>query len=1001
MHIPNYFENMDVLHLNTMPTRSYYIPAGKPMGALVTDRERSDRFQLLNGDWKFRYHESVHMLQEEFFAEGYDASGFDTIAVPGVWQSYGYDRQQYTNTRFPFPYDPPYVPYENPCGTDIHTFTYTPDAAAPRAYLNFEGVDSWFYVWLNGSFVGYSQVSHSTSEFDVTHLLRSGENTLAVLVLKWCDGSYLEDQDKFRHTGIFRDVFLLKRPENHLWDYFVTTDGGKIRVRMSGHALVKLYDQAHTLLAETTPITSADAEFPLEALLEVEKPIFWNPEAPYLYTLEFHTPGEVITDRVGLRAISIINNVVLLNGQPIKFRGINRHDSDPVVGPAVDLDHIQNDMAMFKQFNFNAIRTSHYPNAPQFYQLCDEYGFMVIDEADNESHGCRKLYGVESAEKDTRHRKWATPQANNPAFTGVILDRVQLCVRRDKNRPCVLIWSMGNECAFGCTFETALTWTKQYDPSRLTHYESALYRDNTVKPDFSNLDLYSYMYAGFDVMEDYFANSPDKPFILCEYAHAMGNGPGDFEDYWEVIQAHEGFCGAFVWEWCDHAIYKGEQNGKAMYWYGGDHGEFPHDDNFCVDGLVYPDRTPSTGLWEYWNVHRPARAAWENGVLRLHNYMDFISLEQYLTASWELRCNGIVIGSGQLTVPAIAPHGEGKIPLPLELPQGKCSLRVIYASLQDHPLCEAGHPLGFDDLILTEGCPSAQRLLEMTYPGVPAWEEDHRYITIKSEQFAYRLDKWTGLWASLEYMGKALLEHPMELNLWRAPTDNDRKIRHVWTEAGYQHSVTRCYETRVAAAENALQIICTCSIAPIWRQRIMNIETIWEVDAIGNITASIRVSKDPEFPELPRFGLRLFLPKEMEQVSYLGYGPMESYRDKHRAGWYGKFSSTVTDLHEDYIKPQENGSHWGCDLVELHGGDLSLCVVAAAPFSFNASHYTQEELTAKKHNYEIEESGHTVLCLDYAQTGIGSGSCGPHTLPKHRFSETEFTFTLRLLPGAE
>jgi len=997
--VPNYFENMDVLHLNTQPNRAYYIPASRPMGPLVTDRERSDRFQLLSGNWKFRYHASVHMLQEEFYAEGFDASGFDTIPVPGVWQCHGYDGHQYTNTRYPFPYDPPYVPYENPCGTYIHKFAYTPDPAAPRVYLNFEGVDSCFYVWVNGQFVGYSQVSHATAEFDISQLVRPGENTLAVLVLKWCDGSYLEDQDKFRHTGIFRDVYLLKRPESHLRDYFVTTDGGDIRVRMSSHALLKLFDREGKLLAQATPLSSTEEKYPLEARLTVPEPIFWNPEEPYLYTLELHTPGEVITDRVGLRKISIRNNVVLLNDRPIKFRGINRHDSDPVTGPVISLEHMRRDLAMFKQFNFNAVRTSHYPNAPMFYQLCDEYGFMVIDEADHESHGCAKHYHVGQTDKVTRHRNWATPQANNPAFTSATLDRIQLCVQRDQNRPCVVIWSMGNECAFGCTFEAALAWTKQYDPSRLTHYESALYRDRSVPADFSNLDLYSYMYAGFPVMEDYFAGNPDKPFILCEYAHAMGNGPGDFEEYWEVIQKHDGFCGAFVWEWCDHAVYKGEKNGRAVYYYGGDHGEFPHDNNFCVDGLVFPDRTPSTGLWEYWNVHRPARASWEKGVLKLHNYMDFVSLEQYLSASWELRCNGILVDSGKLAVPAVAPHCEGTLSLPLELPEGKCTLRVIYTSVREHPLCPAGHILGFDDLQLTDGCTPGDRLLAMGTAGAPTWSEDGRYITVAGEGFTYRLDKWTGLWDSMEFGGRRLLEKPMELNIWRAPTDNDRKLKLTWMEAGYDRAVTRCYEAQAETGQQGTQIRCASSVSAVYLQRILNIQTTWTVDSSGSITARLQVCKDPEFPVLPRFGLRLFLPRTMEQVSYLGVGPMESYRDKHRAGWYGKFTASVTDLHEDYIKPQENGSHWGCDLVELSGDGISLGAVAAEPFCFNASHYTQEELTRKPHNFELEESGFTVLCLDYAQDAIGSNSCGPEPLAKYRFSETDFTFTLRLIPG--
>jgi len=995
-----------VLHLNTEPTRAYYIPASRQMDDLVEHREHSDRFQLLNGDWKFRYYPCVHDLEDRFFEEGFNTAAFDTVPVPSVWQSLGYDSHQYTNVRYPFPYDPPYVPWENPCGAYVHTFSYKKCAAAPKAYLNFEGVDACFYVWLNGSFVGYSQVSHANAEFDVTDLVRCGENTLAVLVLKWCDGSYLEDQDKFRTSGIFRDVYLLKRPAEHIRDYFVTTESNTVSIRLACTAnavpvAISLYDRENHLVASGSPTDSGVDAYPQHAELTMEDPRLWNPEQPYLYTLVLETPGEVITDRVGFRRIHIENNVVCLNGSPIKFRGINRHDSDPITGPVVSLEHMKRDLRMFKEFNFNAIRTSHYPNAPMFYQLCDEYGFLVIDEADHESHGCSKHY---HPDPQNRNLHWATPQADNPAFTEVTLDRVKLCVERDKNRPCVVIWSMGNECAYGCTFEAALKWTKQFDPSRLTHYESALYRDPNKKFDFSDLDLFSYMYPGFTTLDDYFNGNPDKPFIICEYAHAMGNGPGDFEDYWEYIQKYDAFCGGFVWEWCDHAVYKGDTPvGRAMYFYGGDHGEFPHDNNFCVDGLVYPDRRPSTGLWEYWNVHRPARVvSYENGLLTLHNYMDFTSLEQYLTAAYEVRCDGALIASGSLELPAIAPHSDGSFCLPVTVPDaGKCHLKVLYYSKQSHPLLPAGHLLGFDEVALPNSDSrhqAAAKLLGRTAPGSVSFTEDGRYVTVQGKDFTYRYDKRVGLFACMEYGGKTLLTRPMELNVWRAPTDNDRKIKLVWAQAGYDRAVTRAYETTVEQLDGQVRIRTVSSISAVFLQRFLDVITTWTVDAQGAVTAEIHAVKNPEFPVLPRFGLRLFLEEAMEQVSYYGIGPLESYIDKRRAGWHDTFHTTVSDLHEDYIKPQENGSHYDCDYVRLAGGSLGLTAVSPSSFCFNASHYTQEELTGKAHNFELEKCGSTVLCLDYAQDAIGSNSCGPTPLEKYRLNNQIIDFTLRILP---
>ena len=402
MIIPHYYEDPHTLHVGTMPNRAYYIPSSRRSDALVEHRETSDRFQLLNGSWKFRYYASIYDLQDAFYEVGYDASAFDSIPVPSVWQNHGYDHHQYTNIRYPFPADPPYVPKENPCGAYLYDFTYQKDATAPRAFLNFEGVASCFYVWLNGQFVGYSQVAHSTSEFDVTKFLQDGTNNLAVLVLKWCDGSYMEDQDMFRMNGIFRDVYLLRRPEQCIEDYFITTDihgstaGVAVRLRYYDSAVatrITLYDAAGTIVGSATPVEAPDdAAFPYHAEITVVDPTLWNAEQPYLYTLVLDTPNETITDRVGIREVHVANNQIYVNGQSIKFHGVNRHESDPVTGYAVGFEQTKKDLLMIKKHNFNSIRTSHYPDVPYFYQLCDQYGFFVIDEADNESHGASEYY---------------------------------------------------------------------------------------------------------------------------------------------------------------------------------------------------------------------------------------------------------------------------------------------------------------------------------------------------------------------------------------------------------------------------------------------------------------------------------------------------------------------------------------------------------------------------------------------------------------------------------
>ena len=1017
MIVPAHYEDLHTHHLGTMPNRSYYIPASKRMDDLVEHRENSDRFQLLCGDWKFRYCESIHEFEELFFEEGYDASRWDTIPVPSVWQNHGYDRHQYTNIKYPFPADPPYVPYDNPCGAYICDFEYAVNPDAPKAYLNFEGVDSCFYVWVNGQYVGYSEVSHSTSEFDVTSLVREGNNKLAVLVLKWCDGSYLEDQDKFRTTGIFRDVYLLKRPEACVRDYFTTMqireNEADVRIRIDYlvkaiSTQVKLLDVANNEVAVGDAQALESGAYTHLVNMTVTNPVLWNPEQPYLYTLIIETPNEVIVDRIGLREIHIENNQAYLNGSPIKFRGVNRHDSDPVTGPVISVEHMKRDLKMIKEYNFNSIRTSHYPNAPMFYQLCDQYGFLVIDEADHESHGASELYCSENDVWENHVEKWNEPFADNPEFMEATLDRTQRCVQRDKNRPCVICWSMGNESAYGCCFESALAWTKHFDPARLTHYESAQYRSRKRKYDFSNIDLYSNMYPSLETLQQYVDSNPDKPYLMCEYAHAMGNGPGDLEDYWWFIQSNDVMSGAFVWEWCDHAVYAGQtEDGKPKYLYGGDHGEYPHDGNFCVDGLVYPDRRPHTGLMEFKNVHRPARVTsvdQKNQTISLHNYMDFVSLNDYLSITYEVNCDGEVVSTGKVDkVPAIMPHTDGTFAIKFDVPaKGRCYLKVNYALKNATELLPAGFSLGFDEIKLNNVDARNQKALklwkmkEVTEDSIMV-SEGHRYLTISSSKFSYQYDKFTGMFSKMTFEGKELIDKPIDINIWRAPTDNDRKLKLQWMAARYDRSITRAYRTHYVTADSEVRIHSDVSVSALSIQKFMDIEVDWTVSVNGAVTVNLLAKRNMEFPELPRFGLRLFLPNELEKVAYYGLGPMENYVDKRNAAYHGIFKDTVSGLHEDYVRPQENGAHGDCDFVTLESENLRITAIGD-DFSFNASHYTAEELTEKGHNFELEACGSTVLCLDYRQNGIGSNSCGPVLIDKYRLIDENIDFTIRIMP---
>lgn len=1019
MKLLPYYQDPAQFRVGTQPDHAYFIPFQSREAARL-DREHSDRLTLLNGSWDFALLPCAADLEEEFdFPRQHSA-----LPVPSCWQNHGYDRHGYVNKKYPIPFDPPYVPWQNPCGLYRRRFPLQKQPGQ-RYFLCLEGVDSCCYLWLNGTFAAYDQVSHCTTEVEVTHLLRDGENTLVAAVLKWCDGTYLEDQDKLRMSGIFRDVYLLRRPQRHLRDLTVTTplapdhSAAQVQVEMEFTGPQDSPPVTLTLQApdgeELTTLTLPAGEDRVAVNLPVARPVLWNAQQPALYTLVLEHAGEVILQPVGIRRIEIRprqngQGVVYLNGQKLRLKGANRHDSDPLTGYTISPAQALADLRLMREHNINAVRTSHYPNAPWFPQLCDRLGFYLIAEADLEMHGVTELYRGSEEES-------FNILGSDPRFAAAILDRVQRCVIRDKNCPSVLFWSLGNESGWGSSLEEAGRWVKSYDPTRLTHYESACHAQPHRQNDFSMLDTYSRMYPAPGEIAAYFEEQRHtKPYILCEYVHAMGNGPGDIEDYERLFDRYEGLCGGFCWEWCDHAVYLGKTpQGRDRYAYGGDFGEFPADSNFCVDGMVSPDRRPHVGLLEYKNVLRPARARLEEGGrrVRLASKMDFVDLRDYLTVEYTLTRDGEEWERGWLELPSIPPRAEGSCPLPLkrQLPsQGTVCLTLRYFQREQGPLTPAGHPLGFDQLILREEPPC----LELPpCPQCPplTLRETPRQIVVSSPQLRYVLDRRAGLFTQLTLRNRPLLTRPMELNLWRAPTDNDLYIAREWEKAGYHRVQVRALETRAALEEGRAVIRCTLSLTPVHIQRILTVEGCFTVSPDGSLSLQLDCTRAPdpadgapggmEMPYLPRFGLRLFLPRETDQARYFGYGPQESYVDKHQSSWLGRFSTTAAQNHQDYLRPQENGSHWGCRELRVYGGGLGLEVAAAKPFSFNLSPYTQEQLTQATHNYRLEPCGETVLCLDYAMSGIGSNSCGPALAPSYRLEERAFSFHLLLRPQTD
>lgn len=983
LKLEKYYENPECLHIGTVKPRAYYIPE---------DLEGNSRQKLLSGDWMFAFYPSAYEVPENFYGQG-EPEAFRRVQVPACWQFYGVDSHQYMNQRYPIPYDPPYVPTENPCGAYRKKFSLK-KKDAERVYLNFEGVDSCFYVWVNGVFIGYSQVSHAVSEFDITEAVEAGENLLAVLVLKWCDGTYLEDQDKLRMSGIFRDVYLLVRPQNHIRDFRIESipeegyQNGTIKVSWDcvGEALgvtVRVWDKEGNLCAKRTS-EGGICELPVRDVR------LWNPESPCLYAMEIVCGQERIPEKTGFRKIEIRDAVVYFNDVPLKLRGVNRHDSDPETEYTISREQAKKDLLLMKDHNINAIRTSHYPNAPWFVRLCDEYGFIVISESDLEAHGS---VFIDSGEEDYMKRMSYTVE--NPIFAKAIMDRTMLNVIRDKNRPCIMMWSLGNESGYSPALEEAGRWVKRYDPARLLHYES-IQQNAKFEQDVSMLDVYGRMYHDLDGIKEYLKTNDTRPYLLCEYSHAMGNGPGDLESYMQLFLKEPRILGGFIWEWCDHAVYAGiAENGKKKYLYGGDFAEEEHDENFCVDGLVFPDRTVSSSLREYKNIIRPVRAALseDHTSVYLKNDMDYTALENALEIRYELSVDGVVRTEGEIPVSHHKPGERKKYCFPCQIPQDGqiVCLRLRYISNGKMHLRIKGGEMGFDQLILRED-------YRMATPDAVSGElfltEDERYAKIRGEDFSCRFDKFIGAFTSFCRDGHEYFRRSMEYNFTRAETDNDRCMKDAWEEAGYHHIKSKVYEARVSREKDCYVITCRQGFCPLHRERCLELKSEWRIYPDGTIEVRADGIRNTKMPWLPRMGMRLFLGKSFEDVSYLGKGPGDAYPDKQHASWFGRFHDTVRAMHEDHIMPQENGSHchtYEAEVREKNNGK-SITVCSEHPMSFQVSHYTQEHLRQAGHNFELEESPYTVLCVDYKMSGLGSGSCGYAPDAASRLEEEKLSY---------
>lgn len=1014
----DYHKSLEHLHVGCEKPHAYLIPHATDASALRDNRAASDRFVSLCGDWDFQFCATPEQLPD-FLSPAFTREGMDKLTVPMSWQAAlgrGYDTPNYTNVNYPYPVDPPHVPDDNPCGLYVRDFAIDARTLAEQTvYLTFEGVDSCFYVFVNDKFVGYSQVSHMTSEFDVTSFLRAGDNTLKVLVFKWCDGSYLEDQDKFRFSGIFREVYLLKRDKTHIVDLFARTyltpdfEQGTmdVDVTVNGTADVSyrlLRARGHEIESGTVHI---DGTGKLDFL--IDHPDLWSDETPTLYRLLITCGTEHICLFIGMREVKVENKVVWINGQKVKAKGVNRHDSHPYLGSATPLDHMLHDLYLLKQFNVNMIRTSHYPNDPRLLGLCDKLGFYVCDETDLETHGA---IHVDNWDLFTDSDEW----------TESYLDRVERMYERDKNHACVIFWSLGNESGVGRNQVKMAEYLRSRDPRNLVHCEDISRRllkyaksddpAERLKVESPVIDIESRMYPGFDEVETLYLskNSPySKPFFMCEYSHAMGNGPGCLSKYWELIYKNDSFFGGCVWEMLDHSVATGDNiYADPHFVYGGDFGDLPNDGNFCVDGLVYPNRRPHTGFYEYKQAIKPFvidEFDPEGASVRIKNRRYFTDLSD-LDLCWTIEKNGEIIKEGRICGLNIKPQTAHRYKLDLtdvDLTGGVCTFNAVAKTNKSYPWAQAGHEVGFEQIELEEIACLMTKLNDAIRPGTRfAAVEDEKNITVTAGETVYRVNKLHGWIDSLVDNGREMLTSPIRTTVWRAPTDNDRKIKLEWEKAGYKREQIKCYSCELEEVTDTTAVVkASISMGGYLKAPFLHAEATYTFYAQGGVVLSYDVKVKEGLPNLPRFGVMFTMPEGSERLRYFGRGPIESYIDKRLASRLGMFETMVSDHFEHYVRPQENMAHtdtrWAfVSNLSAHG--LLFCKTGE-DFSFNCAHFSPMQLTETRHDYELISMKDTVINLDARQNGIGSNSCGPTLHPDYQFNASEFSFSVRIMPA--
>lgn len=983
------YQDLSCVHINRLPNRTTLVPYPDRDSAMAGDRVASPYFLSLNGAWDFCLLGSpAHIPDNLAVFESYGR-----IRVPGCWQMQGLGKPQYTNVRYPIPYDPPYVPDDTPVGLYRRRFDMPDGFEGRETRIRFEGVDSCFYVFLNGQFIGFSKVPHMPAEFDLSpHMQRHG-NVLHVLVFQWSDGTYLEDQDKWRLSGIFRDVMLLSFGSQCILD--IQVDAGLDTDMESGLLQIKVkaqgVDSVHVALRDgddkviSTDVAIQDGMGILRhGLPHVRR---WTAEAPALYDLVVSIPGQVEHQRIGFRRVDIHRGQLRINGVPVKLKGANRHDTHQHLGSYTPQDSMLADVLLMKRHNMNCVRTSHYPPDPWLLSLCDEYGLYVIDEADLECHG---VVFVDAYDLIARDPRWEAQ----------FIDRGVRMVERDRNHPSVIFWSLGNESGYGVNHARMAEAMRRIDPSRPIHYEP----DERAE----TADMVSRMYTSVPDVIAQGEREDAKPFLLCEYAHAMGLGPGNLEDYWQAIYKYPRLMGGCVWELVDHGIPKPAPDGSGTYWaYGGDFGEDIHDGNFCVDALCYPDRTPHTGLKEYAHVLRPARICLYDeaeGKVSIRNCLDFTNLESF-RCTWQVMHQGCALAEGERRVNC-KPGESVVVKLMLgTYPQGSV-LNMQFALADASKWAPAGHVVAHDQVPLQLGEPLQALVLPVRQLDV---EETPYQITVRCGEDVYRFCRARGGLAEVEHARIALLQSPLSLNLWRAPTDNDRgfgaNVAAVWARYGLDKLQSRVTAFEAQRMEDEVHVLVESVHGPAVYRPLVRLRQQYRFDRHGRVALDVTYTPYTQQQQeafermyLPRLGLRFAMPRAFDRLTWLGRGPQESYPDMKAGALLDIYHAQVEDTHEPYIYPQENGSHADTQFVAITDASGCGLMIAGEDFSFSARHYTQEALTRATHTWQLKPENLTEVCIDGAMGPLGTNSCGPEPLEKDRLYLKEartFRFLLR------